>query len=282
MKVYQATGIDPQNKKLQKSAKVHTDCLIGIEIELESFDLMDLAEKRHDLKSFNKYWSVIPDHSLRDNGQEFVLTAPKSGAGVSTALKAFDVLIGRLDQKPQAPQTTSTHVHLDVSNMEVHDLVKFLFTYRLFEESLLRYCGEHRQSNLYCLTFKEASKPFMSLASALRDPTNLRMYDTRNFKYGACNLSSLNSYGSVEFRCKGGSTSGAEIIEWVNMLTAIKMFAATVKSYDDLLMLASQEVTDIAKLVFKEKAEVIAEHIQPEDIWDAVNDIQCVLAEAGI
>ena len=253
--------------------------MIGLEIELESCVTDDV--ERFSTQTFNNYWRTTYDGSLRGGyGVEFVLSKPRSGAGASTALKAFDKLMKDLPNKPTTSQSTSTHVHLDMTNTSLYDVLKFLFLYRIFETALIKSCGSTRVSNLYCMSFQEANKPFMELARVLKDPSNLSQYNMNEHKYGACNLAALTQYGSLEFRSKGGVTTAQEVIDWVNTLTSIKIFADSLESFEDVLSLASREHADIVQTVFGEYADSVAQFFQIEDMWEACMDIQYVINEA--
>lgn len=278
-KLTDVVHVDRQTATLMKSAKVQTNCVVGIEIELENV-LMQDAEFCAS-PTFNKYWNMVNDGSLRGGaGIEFVLNKPRSGAGISTALTAFDKLIRDLPSPPKTSQSTSTHIHLDMTNNSVYDIVKFIFLYRVFENSLLSYCGEFRVNNLYCLSFQEANLPFKQLASVLNDPRWIQNFSMDYNKYGACNLATLGRYGSLEFRSKGGVTTSQEVFDWINLLTSIKMFADNLESFEDILALCSREQEGILDTVFGARAELLAPHFSMDDLWEACMDIQYVINAA--
>ncbi len=273
VKVHQMTRRNAPNYAFQESSIVKTDCLVGIEIELEK---MMGGYERYVNSTCSRYWDIIGDGSLRDGGREFVLKRPYSPAGISTALKGFDKFIKDVPTKPEATQTTSVHIHFDVSEMSVYDYLKFISLYYLFEDALVRSCGEYRYGNLYCLTNQQAPGVFDYLRSIVRDPSNLRRLPQGALKYGALNLAATSSYNSLEFRSMGGSTSGAEIIEWINILGAIKMYAQGIESLHEVLATASMDVKELVHDVFGNNAGRVLENFNEQVFWDTCVDIQYI------
>lgn len=251
---------------------IKADCVIGVELELEG--VLNPVSGRNPI--FDKYWNIIHDGSLRSAGVELVLKRPLSPAGLSTALHSMDKYVRDLDQLPTTGQCTSTHIHIDVSNSSVKELLMFLFTYRLFEQTLINYCGEYRKGNLYCLTFKEAGLGFQNIENVLKNPRFIQNFNQDYDKYGACNLAAIPTYGSLEFRMKGGSTTKAEVAEWINILACIKTFSQQVDTLDQLMYLSSESTDSLLNLVFGDLGAVLEDHFDRNDIFEACMDIQYV------
>jgi hypothetical protein len=229
--------------------------------------------------TFNKYWSVHQDGSLRNNGVEFVLSRPRLGAGISTALTSLMSLIGRMEDQPSCSQYTSTHVHLDVSQMKVYDYLKFLFVYRYFDEALTLSQGEHRYGNLYCLTFSQANGGFHQLRRVIEDPyRGMTDFSMERHKYGSCNLATPLAYGSLEFRAMGGCIDKDQALQWINTLCQIKMFAETLESWEDVLDLGDLSIPDLWETAGL-KDSPFQSFMTEEQLIDAQSDI--VLVTAG-
>lgn len=277
--VQSLTGCSTPNRPsgLGRSSKILTDCMIGLEFELENMPYDEVLDSTN--STFNKYWSVTNDGSLRNNGLEFVLRRPRMGAGISTALTSLEALFKRVQNKPECTQYTSTHVHLDVSQMTMYDYMKFLFVYRYFDEALTMSCGKHRYGNLYCLTFEQANAGFLKLKDVIStEGFSFRDYNMENHKYGSCNLAATNHYGSLEFRALGGCTSKNEAADWINTLCQIKRVSQELSSWEDAIQLGelpAQEFADVFGLANK----AFTEYLTDEQIQSAQADIVFITAE---
>lgn len=194
---------------------------VGIEVELE-----DVAHKIQ--RDPFKYWRVTEDGSLRDNGLEFVFRAPLAGIDVVKAVIELEDAMSVI--KPQISERTSVHVHLDVRDMSPSQLFSLLVTYAFVERTMMRYCGESRMKNNFCLPISSTSADFLSRISRFkqtegRDFIHQAQQFNDNERYAALNISAINTYGSIEFRGYHGTYDAQEILTWVNMILSLKKFA---------------------------------------------------------
>lgn len=114
---------------------------------------------------------------------------------------------------------TSVHVHLNVSDLTIEEWFTLLFIWTAFEDSFLQYCGPDRTSNLFCLSSKDAEGMLFTLEEFASTGHIHTLGD--NVRYAACNLSATPKYGSLEFRCMGGTTDSNVLIPWFTTIASL-------------------------------------------------------------
>jgi hypothetical protein len=194
---------------------------IGLEIETET--------KKEYVPSEFKYWTTHRDGSLRDFGQEYVLRQP---------LKFKDELPVALEEFKEKTKdikfikdsiSTSVHVHLNMMNETFKTMGNFLTVYSLVENLLIRYSGPDRLSNLFCLPMCDAEMTYRNICTMMNHISSKNYkglyFNEGHNKYGALNLASFGTYGSLEVRSYRGTTDINEIYDWVGILYSIVEFA---------------------------------------------------------
>ena len=210
------TGVRPDVRTYKTSDKLPvSDVLVGIEVELENActDFLLLSKEP-------KWWSQVPENSLRDDGIEIV-TPPILGEDIISAIAELEELIEKIN--PTISERCGLHVHVDFTKDSLQTLFRFLVLYLIFEKTLLRMCGEGRDTNPYC-------KPLSSMPVVTEYLMGLRSRGKgtaadaiRYFpKYSAINLHSLQKLGTVEFRAHAATLDCSKILRWVNTLLALK------------------------------------------------------------
>jgi len=203
-------------------------CYVGVESEVEGVRLDRITPP--------KYWNVVEDGSLR-RGAEFVLSEPLMGLDLVTALENLEQ-VGK-DLKVSQSVRTSIHVHLDVRDMTLRSLLNLIGLYLIIEKPIYRYHnhGYNRHENIYCLPFYNATKHLehlgglskvLELAEGDEDgKVARRIQGSLKYltKYYGLNVAALFSFGSLEFRHMEGSTNSKAILEWINILMAMKKYA---------------------------------------------------------
>lgn len=194
---------------------------VGIEIETETKDA-------YVIPPFS-FWTVHQDGSLRDFGMEYILQQPlRVEDQIWQALEEFRDKTKGI-KFIQDSLTTSVHIHLNFLNQNFQTLGNFLVLYTMFENILIRYSGEDRLSNLFCLPIcdaEETYKNMMKMAGAIsHSNVNGLIFNQDACKYAALNLSCLGNYGSLEVRSHKGTTNIDRIFEWINILQSIKNYA---------------------------------------------------------
>lgn len=196
------------------------DVYVGVEVELEGV---------------HGYYEVgtchfTEDHSLKVHGAEFV-TIPLKMRYLEVELHrlfgAFTIVA------PSVSSRCSTHVHVNVRDMTVKQIINMVMLYMIFERSLYRISGD-RWNNNFCI-------PLCMATTSVKDFfCKWDEYKYWNwYKYMGLNISPIwggesSMIGTVEFRQLHGTTSVEEIIQWCNLITALKR-AAQEFDTDELL-----------------------------------------------
>ncbi len=194
---------------------------IGLEIETEAVD-------EYLIPKFS-FWDGHQDNSLRNFGREYVLRQPLDFE--VTFPKALEEFADKTKDIKfiQDSITTSVHTHLNLLNDNFVTLGNFVTTYTLTENLLIRFSGEDRRSNLFCLPICDAEEIYNNIMRMLEGIRNKKYgnmgFDAESTKYGALNLSSLSHFGSLEIRSFRGTTDTKLIHQWVGILYSILKFS---------------------------------------------------------
>lgn len=196
---------------------IRHDGEVGVEIETET--------KRPYDPPIMKFWHHHTDGSLRNFGIEYVLRSPvKVNSELPEALEEFKQSTSKIKFIPDS-HSTSVHVHMNMLNEKFSTLAKFLITYTLVENILIRYSGPDRLSNLFCLPICDAEETYKNIIFMLQGAMNKeykRMFFSENsVKYGALNLAPFGTLGSIEVRTFRGETDVELIHDWVKILHSI-------------------------------------------------------------
>ena len=217
--------------------------MFGVEIEAEGAGL-DIPE--------NKFWRQEDDGSLRARPEccEYVFKEPLSYKDSITA-------VGWLNAQHKKNGTVlnwsfrcSTHVHLNVQEMELSALLRLVYLYYIFENLLVKWSGEEREGNRFCLRLKDSSEIPFVVEHIFR--SSLRGVNENQVRYSALNLGSLIKYGSVEFRSLSGTTDRERLSKWLNGIISLRDYAVKAKSLNQLFEKAKGNLNSFGKEVFGE------------------------------
>lgn len=184
---------------------VKSNELIGIEVEIENVN--NLREQP------NKVWSIINDGSLRNGGHEFV-SRPIEAFNAPKALTYL--LHNYLGKECCFSPRTSVHVHLNVQDFTLAQVVDMTLLYTVFERLFYRFTGRGRMKNIYCVPLVD-TQLLLGLAEK-------NLSDTDWSKYTGFNLLPLFSYGTVEFRHMHGTSDIGKLSVWINFITKLKEY----------------------------------------------------------
>lgn len=206
----------------------------GIELELEGRNvaLQDVATRN---------WHRHNEPSLRGESIEF---ATIGGFEFDKATKAVEDLFKKFKEhgaKINDSVRTSTHVHLNFSDKSVKQVVNFFSLFTLLEEVLQYYSGADRKGIHWCLATREAEGIIGVLASGI-GRGDLSRFAGDRYKYGACNLSSLFKFGTIEVRTMRGAVSAEQVIAWLDILNDMYNYACNV------MVSPAKLVTDLSEL----------------------------------
>lgn len=201
----------PRLTKVDKSRE------IGIEIEIEG----DRLVPRGSVASVDKWWTTHEDGSLRGNAIEYVLHTPVNRKHVAPALSALKTAFKAVETVINDSDRAGVHVHVNCQSLTVDQVINYLLVYYIFEDALVRYCGEEREGNLFCLRAQDAE----GLLSALRQAKRTGSFSNfreESYRYASVNIPALMKFGTLEFRSLKTPQNIEDINPWVEMLIAMK------------------------------------------------------------
>lgn len=201
-----------------------TDGTFGIEIEVEGNNLPDSApgfQKEH-------------DGSLRGESAEFVFRGPVDKKATIKRIRGLYSKYKQVGTTLNNSYRCSVHVHINVQQFTMTQVANMFTIYALFEEYLVKYCGEHREGNLFCLRVSDAEYTCQAFLRALETQSYGDLRSDR-LRYSAINLAALGKYGSLEFRAMRGSNDVQDIINWVELLDCVRTAALQYDSPRDII-----------------------------------------------
>lgn len=222
--------------------KIVSDQLIGIEVEVEAAQAA--------IANLNKVWNATTDGSLRNNGAEFV-SKPIMASDAPITLK--HLLSQYLQQDCCFSPRTSVHVHLNVQDLEVTQLVNLVALYTVFEKALFQFAGRGRIKNIYCVPLVDTN-----LLLGLAGSDNV----LRNWsKYTSLNLLPVREQGTVEFRHMHGTFDVTKLCNWIGLITKLKEYVIKTTTKNIRLMIHNMEVDasvqSLKREIFEEFADVL-------------------------
>ncbi len=193
--------------------------LIGIEIECEGQNLVPIDDE---------FWKTEDDGSLRgsfpEERSEYVLKKPIPHSKVGMALD--NLIEAEKKAKLNFSFRTSVHIHVNCGDLEANQVSSFAYSYLLFERILMRYCGEERNANRFCLRLRDAEQQLDAIEMFInRGFDALYHFHGDRMRYASMNLASLAKYGSIEFRGMRGTMDKHVLTTWVDSLVALRKFS---------------------------------------------------------
>lgn len=215
-------------KKLSELLKLRkpVDGLFGIEIECEGEKLPAAVPYQ---------WTIKDDGSLRgrfpDQRAEYVLVLPMRLDDSVQAVKDLRNTMDNAKSKLDFSYRTSVHVHVNVSDLTTDQYLNMVYTYLLLENSMVRYCGQERIANRFCLRLQDAEGFMETLVNLFRSgPSVIGKLNQDALKYASMNIAATPRYGSLEFRAMRGNMEVDYITRWLIALNNIKEFAKKFKT----------------------------------------------------
>ena len=239
---------------------------VGIEIEMEGNNLFVAPRK---------WWRYAHDGSLRGNSLEWVLLEPLPREEIQAAL---DYLVfNSKDSDLHPSDRCGVHVHINVQDLSIRQMFVFAMLYLILEPLLMKWCGEDREGNLFCLRSGDAEGLILSMREAL-EMGDLNVLNTDHLRYASLNFCALFKFGSLEFRGYGTPKNMMNIMKWVELLLAIKDASFRYRELPDLLeQLSGNGINQFMKNIFNEKQIRMLMHPDAEvDVYDAVRRLQDV------
>lgn len=226
------TGLLAANNFGPMPPMVDNSTYVGIEVEVENIQALPAFPH---FNVFDPIWSAKGDESLRNNGVEYV-SAPIKGNNIPLALKALEKYLKEHQPKHEFTDRTSVHVHVNVRKLTFEQLLTYVVTYMLVEESLFGYVAKHagisRFNNINCVPLIE-SDFYIGLDRAIKAHQQkqytsvISSFQTGWKKYSALNPLPITNFGTIEFRQMAGTCDALVLITWINLLLSIRKYAVT-------------------------------------------------------
>jgi len=208
--------------------------LFGVEIENEAFGLDEPRLPAQIRAMFaNGNWKIITDNSLRGNGYEFV-SPPKKKKDITDFLQEGYETTKLV--KWSNSRRTSVHIHTNVADLTVEQLLIFLSVYWIFEPLLFLTTDKVRKDNTFCVSGSVESRNILEQMLVEQNLLN-NMPDEEEQKYASLNLYPLRRFGTVECRIFHSTFDPNEFNFWLSHLEALYNFS-----------LKKQTLTDVKKL----------------------------------
>lgn len=221
--------LDKTFRQAYKSKKVKSvQGEIGLEIEAEGKNLFTQPIQ---------WWQAVADGSLRSTEGhppiEYVLRQPIDRRDVKPALEYLVHQLRKSKSELMMSHRTSVHVHVNIQQMKMLDIMKFMSLYYVFENLLLEWSGPDRKGNMFCLRAADASYQIELLTEALKTGSWAKVM-SQDYRYASMNTASMGNHGSLEFRSMMGTVDLEAIQDWVSILTALKDAAIEFKSPESI------------------------------------------------
>lgn len=250
------------------------DDTFGIELELEN------VRQREDgtIGDFD-YWRHHRDGSLL-GGMELVLNPPRNGPRLVSAINEFYAFTGEYT----GGLRTSTHVHINASDLTVGQLRSvILFTYAI-ENPLFRVVGESRKWCGYAMGLSEmAPRRFRNIMRTTSNQTfSSAIHAPRGGeRYYGLNVASIQKHGSLEFRHFPGAPTREELESWLDLVKGLKRLgqAIPVPNILDALETEEQLMQALRRYIPAPILDRLLDAAIPNEIWTAFNE---ALALIGI
>ena len=209
--------------KLIKERDVH----LGIEVEME----LGTDTQAALFGGTNQYpgWFIKEDHSLRDGGAEFI-SWPLLPRDVPKIISVLEIFFKYKRINPSFSWRTSNHVHLDVRNLRLSELISLLLIYIVLENVLFEFSSPgRRETNIFCTPLTRTDMYLVGELLRIEVPTRTCLYPLFNSlrKYSALNLNRIIDYGTVEFRHLRGTLDSSFMTKWISVI--LKIYEASIK-----------------------------------------------------
>ena len=225
---------------------------IGIEVEVEGIGRMSGA--------IDKYiWMTKADGSLRNNGCEFV-TLPIAGRQV---IYAVDNLFTNLPPTADFSERTSIHIHVNVREQTIGQILTLLMLYTVFEQLLFEFAGPQRKKNIFCVAIQETRYPYM-IMNFLKNQSFIDLIMSWK-KYSGLNLGIMRGLGTIEYRIMEGHSDPLRLLKWINILLRMHQYVRVVsfkQAYEEIRTLNTSSMYEqFVRNVFKSDADDLLKNV---------------------
>lgn len=245
---------------------------VGLEIEMESDNVRypDIDDGK-----LIKVWKAMEDPSLRGMALEYVLLNPSPRDEVANHLRMLEEFFCRWKIVLRDTDRCGVHVHINCQQLTFKQTINFITLYLIFEDLLVKWCGEDREGNLFCLRAKDAEYIITFLQKlVLRD--GFFRIDEQQLRYSSINIAALAKYGSIEFRAMATPNDLSLINTWVEMLLAVKDASLNYNETYEMVegLSASNSTEAFIRMVFNKHADQLLCKQQDKLLMEGVRRVQ--------
>lgn len=226
----------------------------GIELEIEGVSSSMFSE-RYISQYPDSAWFFITDDSLRGNNCEAILKVPLYGKKLQDSIDSIYTTIDSFRKSIIPSYRTSTHIHLDVKNLNIKELLNVFLCYAMVEEvfyAFHRYTN--RRNSVFCTPVAEyvSAESILHDLSTCKDAQGIRYalvhFTHQDHRYKSINLSSLPKHGSIELRFLPLIKHKEELTFFINIFHSIYTYATSIKSMEHFIknMLINKEFIPLA------------------------------------
>ncbi len=226
------------------------ETFVGIEIELEGHQLSLINPEVGNVAVagfIGKAWRSEVDGSLRGEAREYITKGGTQAKSVPFILQLLKDYHHLYYNKIQTNFRCGTHVHVNVQDFTVEQLINFCFLYVLFEDTFYKMSG-NRYKNIFCVPVRAGGMELTDLFKLLHNkkPTyqNFRTAGSPMSKYMGFNMLPIwrNSkggpideatgkslpLGTIEFRHHEGCNDPLRLTKWIQAILDLHYTAQNV------------------------------------------------------
>lgn len=252
---------------------------VGVELEIEGLHLPTELTGwlvKHEGSLRGKGGRVISEGENQiDTPHEYVCSRP---VGLGLLEKKLQHLHRALTKPPTEVSLTdraSTHIHVNMTNNTLRQVLGYIVIYLIVEPVLLRLCGPKRNGNLFCLPSYETGdmqKQAETIVWSITDTGVRRYWPSRRGKYAAMNLDTLTNLGSIELRCFPNSIDPEIIHRWATWVVNIRTLAehTTEATYMSVIDRAYDDTDWILRRIFGSYAKLHSA-CSPNNPYELIN-----------
>lgn len=253
-------------KEMQIRQRLMTNGDLGIEIEVEG----------NSLPMVDKYWKNEEDGSLKGpETREYVLRKPSSLNDVRLALNYLDDQYVANNTQVMDTVRAGVHVHVNCQHLTMTQLYTFMTVYLTLENILVKWCGEGRCGNLFCLRASDAEYILDQIKAAANSRVFREHLYSDNLRYASMNVKALGDYGSLEFRSMRGTRDLNLIFTWAKTLLSLREYSKELNNPSEVIEKFSLLGAEgFMREVLGENYEVFSCAEQEKLLWEGMRNAQ--------
>ena len=195
----------------------------GLEIEMEGMYLPPYS---------TDIWNRIGDGSLRGNACEYLFREPQNPTALQAAVEDL-IRILKVDGRFAISDRCGIHIHTNVQNLRLNHMFNMLVLYFIVENILIERFSPERKGNLFCLQGMEAEGVIDWISHGMINGLDniLRDSDPLLLKYAALNISSLNRFGTLEFRAMSTPSHPDGLMKIIPLVKIFSQLKSSARDY---------------------------------------------------